>query len=87
MPFNFYDAGRGYYRGGQWRSAANADASEQQEEQRSGFAARPGTGLRYAGSTFPSRDAVQHANAGAASHHANTIMRGGFGHSAHPGHS
>ena len=86
MPFNYYVAGRGWFRGGQWRRAADADDNERREEQRvSGFTS---SGSSRAGRIYtsrPSLEAVQRANTGAATaHHAN-VIRGGFGSSSRPG--
>lgn len=90
LPFNSYDATRGWYRGGQWRRAAQEDAAEQAEVARlNGLAARSsssGTGGSFARmmTSRPDPAAVQRANVGAAAHHSANVIRGGFGHSSHP---
>jgi hypothetical protein len=89
MPFNFYDSGRGWFRGGQWRRTAQEDDAERREEDRvAGFNSTSfrttGSGARVLTSQ-PTTEAVQRANTGAATtHHAN-IIRGGFGSSSRPG--
>jgi hypothetical protein len=86
MPFNFRDPARGWYRGGQWRSAERESDAERAEEQRtSGFASSGGRtgGAARVMTSRPTPDAAQRANASAASHSAN-VIRGGFGSSSHP---
>jgi hypothetical protein len=85
MPFNTYQAGRGWFRGGQWRTTPDEDEAERREQQRtSGFTATSSTGGRIINSR-PSPAAVQRANTGAAAQHSANITRGGFGASARPG--
>lgn len=81
MPFNYYDTSRGWFRGGQWRQAAQEDDAERREEARlSGLNATnfhsSGGGARILTSR-PTAEAVNHANA--------NVVRGGFGSSARPG--
>lgn len=85
FPYNTFQAGRGWYRGGQWRPTDQPAATEEEEQRRSGTGIRSsGTyGSGFRASSFPSPAAVQHANTGAAAHHASTTTRGGFGSSAH----
>ena len=91
LPFNHYESGRGWYRGGVWRNAAQEDDAERRELARTGgFVPRGGGGgagvssFARQPSSQPTAEAVQRANAGAAAH-AGPVIRGGFGLSAHPG--
>jgi hypothetical protein len=88
LPFNSYDGSRGWYRGGRWRRAVQEDEDERREETQSGgFTARGlggGGGFSSLQSSRPTPEAVQRANAGAAAHAASSVVRGGFGLSAHP---
>ncbi len=88
VPFNFYDTGRGWYRGGQWYSTAEENAAERDAVARtSGFTARSGSS-GYATRLLTSRPdpaAVQRANASAAAHHSAHVIRSGFGQSSRPG--
>lgn len=87
FPYNYYDGNRGWYRGGQWRSAAEED---EQERRRFASGGGGGAGARWFGSSRPLPDAVQRANAGAAAARpagasgGSHVIRGGFGFSAHP---
>ena len=77
FPYNFHDPGRGYFRGGQWFQT-------QEEEKRTiGVASHPGAMSGFVSSSRPTHEAVLHANAAAATSHATTVTRGGFGGSAH----
>ncbi|MBC7365647.1 MAG: hypothetical protein H7343_02350 [Undibacterium sp.] len=94
LPFNHYESGRGWYRGGGWRNAAQEDEVEQRALARTGGSVpRGGGGSAGAGagvsafarqqSSQPSAEAVQRANAGAKAK-AGPVIRGGFGHSSRP---
>ena len=97
FPFGFHDASRGWYRGGQWRTAATPDDNERRDEQRaSGFAGRSTggtpasrTGNNSAGNAArvmtsrPSAEAVSRANSSATSR-SSSVTRGGFGSSSRP---
>lgn len=85
LPFNSYEAGRGWYRGGVWRPTAEEDEEERRAEaQSNGGVHRTSTGgfVRTL-SSRPTPEAVQSANTAAAAH-AGPVMRGGFGRSSRP---
>ncbi|MBI5381366.1 MAG: hypothetical protein HZA31_05655 [Opitutae bacterium] len=80
FAYNFHDPSRGYFRGGQWHRDREEPPVTPGSPSRTGGAHTAG----FVSSSRPSPEAVQRANAAAASHHANTIKRGGFGGSARP---
>jgi len=77
FPYNFHDPGRGYFRGGQWFP------TPEEEKRTMGVASHPGAMSGFVSSSRPTHEAVLHANAAAATYHATTVTRGGFGGSAH----
>ena len=81
LPFNHYEAGRGWFRGGSWRGAAQADEAERRAAGTSGFAGTQSRALPAA--SRPTPEAVLRANAGARAK-AGPVIRGGFGHSSRP---
>ncbi len=88
FPFNHYVAGRGWYRGGDWRPAATPDPQENSAISRLNASfprSSPASvaDLR-AGTSTPTAEAASRANAAAESHFRSTVSRGGFGHSARP---
>jgi hypothetical protein len=86
MPFNYHDNSRGWFRGGQWRTTPMEDDAERRDEARTGgfVAGRGYSGGGRVLTSRPSLEAVQRANTGAATQHAN-VIRGGFGSSSRPG--
>jgi hypothetical protein len=87
IPYNTFQPGRGWYRGGQWRPTEQPVAAEEQEQQSSAAGIRSSAtyGSGFRASSYPSPAAVQRVNSGATAHHASTTTRGGFGSSAHFG--
>ena len=89
FPYNHYVGNRGWYRGGSWRSSAQADLPEREDESRAGaFLGRPSTGMTnsfHADASRPSPEAVSRANAAASARARSSVLpRGGFGHSSRP---
>lgn len=94
FPYNHYEATRGWYRGGHWRTTAEEDESERKNAAASGFVAGRGgsRGTGSPGSPASSRPfpTLMRANAGAGADSAahapasSHVIRGGFGFSAHP---
>lgn len=90
FPYNSHQAGRGWFRGGVWRPAAQEDEPEREERARANGGSPY---IRMAGSdrlgepatSRPTPAAVQRANAEAANYRATHVTRGGFGSSARPG--
>ena len=77
FPYNFHDPSRGFFRGGQWFQ------NPEEEKRTAGVASHPGAMTGFVSSSRPTHEAVQRANAAAATHSAATVTRGGFGGSAH----
>lgn len=85
LPFNHHDSARGWFRGGSWRGAAQADATELGQGARpAGTSGLAGTqGISNLAASRPTPEAVSRANAGAKAK-AGAVSRGGFGQSSRP---
>ncbi len=94
LPYNSYEAGRGWFRGGVWRSAAQPDDVELREQQRQaqaagnsfatrGFRSGSSGGLSRFQSSTPTVPTAQRPGSAAAPRSA-PVLHGGFGSSSHP---